>query len=207
MPPDPALESGLPRPAAQLEPWPQRMHPALVSRVVVTGGPGVGKTTVLRELAARGYAVIEESAREIIRERRANGQSPRPEPREFAAELLRRDRAKYSQPAAGDRPVFFDRCLVESVAMAQEAGLLAEPEATAMLSGVKFHPRVFILPPWRQIYINDAERDHTFEHCQRVHEGLVRWYLACGYRLHEVPCTSPSQRAGHVLRALAEGGA
>ncbi|MCW5658475.1 MAG: AAA family ATPase [Burkholderiaceae bacterium] len=37
-------------------------------RVGITGGPGVGKTTLLAELAARGYATVAESARAIISE-------------------------------------------------------------------------------------------------------------------------------------------
>ncbi|MCW5610599.1 MAG: AAA family ATPase [Rubrivivax sp.] len=176
-------------------------------RVIVTGGPGVGKTTLLRELSAMGHAVIEESAREIIRERRLTGQTPRPEPREFAAELTRRDREKYEKSGLGSSPVFFDRCLVESVAMAMESGLLSEPEASAMLSAVSFHTQVFVLPPWKEIYTNDAERDHSFEHCGRVHDDLTRWYVACGYTVHEVPRASPRQRAEHVLRELPRSGA
>ena len=154
-----------------------------------------------------GYAVIEESAREIIRERRLNGQIPRPEPQEFVAELLRRDRAKYEDSALGPSPAFFDRCLIESVAMARESGVLSESEVTVMLGTAHFHGRVFILPPWKEIYTNDPERDHTFEHCERVHKGLSGWYAACGYELHEVPRATPRQRAQHVLRALSESGA
>ncbi len=169
-------------------------------RVVVTGGPGVGKTTVLSELEAMGYAVVAESAREIIRERLAQGLPPRPEPKEFAAELIRRDREKLRQTSAPT--VFFDRCLIESVGMGRECGLLSESDAQAMLDGLPFHRSVFILPPWREIYVNDAERDHTFEHCQRVHKALAEWYAACGYDLREVPPDVPRQRAERILREL-----
>src|SRR5688572_16313828 len=63
--------------------------------VLITGGPGVGKTTLLADLGARGHATVVESARAIIAERRARGQSPRPDPIAFAQEILRRDTEKY----------------------------------------------------------------------------------------------------------------
>ena len=176
-------------------------------RVVITGGPGVGKTTLLGELAAMDHAVVDESARAVIRERLTAGLPPRPDPQAFAAELLRRDRIQYDQTAQGPSPVFFDRCLVESLAMALECGLLSQPQADAQLRAVHFHPVVFILPPWQAIDVNDAERDHDFVHCERVHALLCRWYGRCGYRLHAVPRVGPRQRAGHELRVLAEGGA
>jgi len=43
------------------------------SSYVITGGPGTGKTTVLRELQRRGFAVAEEVARRIIREQIDSG--------------------------------------------------------------------------------------------------------------------------------------
>jgi predicted ATPase len=34
------------------------------------------------------------------------------------------------------------------------------------LSKYQYFPKVFVLPPWKAIYENDAERDHTFEHAE-----------------------------------------
>ncbi|GLU45411.1 AAA family ATPase [Allomuricauda sp. NBRC 101325] len=38
---------------------------------VITGGPGVGKTTLLHELKQRGFMVVPEIARELIKEQQA----------------------------------------------------------------------------------------------------------------------------------------
>lgn len=171
-------------------------------RVVITGAPGAGKTTLLAELASRGYRTVPESARAIIAERRAAGLCPRPEPEAFAREILRRDIEKHGAVTGADEWVFFDRSAVEAVAMVNEARPLDPDALEAALARLSFHRMVFVLPPWKAIYTTDAERDHTFEHAERVHEALMRWYARCGYALHVVPCLPARERARHVLQAL-----
>ena len=172
-------------------------------RVVITGGPGTGKTTLLRELSARGYANVEESARSVIAERMARCLSPRPEPAVFADEIFQRDTRKYSNPPDNEGLVFYDRCAVEALAMVHEAAPFTDEEVSEKLVEYVFYRTVFILPPWQAIYVTDAERDHSFSHAVAVYGQLVRWYARCGYVINEVPCLSVAQRASHVLQAIA----
>ena len=175
--------------------------------VVITGAPGAGKTTLLGELASRGYRTVPESARAIIAERRAAGLSPRPEPETFAREILRRDSEKYGAVADAGDWVFFDRSAVEAIAMVNEARPLDQTALGTALAQLSFYRTVFVLPPWRDIYTTDAERDHTFEHAERVHAALMRWYAKCGYTAHVLPCLPVKERAHHVLQALECGAA
>jgi predicted ATPase len=172
--------------------------------VIVTGGPGAGKTTLLAELAARGYATVDESARAIIAERLARGESPRPDAVAFAREILHRDIGKYLKQPRTSRWVFFDRGLVEALGMLHEASALSAPELKSTLASYPFHSTVFVLPPWDAIYANDAERDQSFAEAVDVHARVVQWYRSCGYDLNEVPRLPVAQRAEHVLRVLAE---
>ena len=126
--------------------------------VIVTGGPGAGKTALLAELAARGYATVEESARAIIRERLARGASRRPDALAFAQEILRRDIEKYLRQPRTSKWVFFDRGLIDALGMLHEASPLPLIELETMLASYQFHATVFVLPPWKAIYANDAER-------------------------------------------------
>jgi predicted ATPase len=184
-----------------------RRRVAYMPRVVVKGGPGVGKTTLLAQLHAGGYTTVSESARAIISERRRRGQSPRPEPAEFAREILRRDTEKYHAHPAEASWVFFDRSLVEALGMLHEVSPLSAPELATALEAHRFHTSVFILPPWREIYTTDAERDHSFPWVERVHSQLLQWYRSSGYVPHEVPRLPAAERAAFVLRVLAHDAA
>ena len=174
-------------------------------RVVVTGGPGAGKTTLLCALAKLGFEVVGDSAREVIAERLARGETPRPGPKAFAREILRRDVEKYAALRESADLVFFDRSVLEALAMVHEAAPLSDDDLKNQVGSFFFHRTVFVLPPWKDIYRTDAERDHSFAHSERVHEQLVRWYSACGYRIHEVPRAPVDQRVHHVLHVVATG--
>jgi len=171
--------------------------------VIVTGGPGAGKTTLLATLADMGYITVEESARAIIAERMARGESRRPDLVTFARETLRRDIEKYLRHPRTPQWVFFDRGLVEALGMLHEVSALSDDELQSTLAAYPFHPSVLILPPWEAIYVTDAERDQSFAEAVHVHAKVVAWYRSCGYELHEVPCLPVPQRAEHVLRTLA----
>jgi predicted ATPase len=88
--------------------------------------------------------------------------------------------------------------------MLHEASPLPSGDLKAMLASYPFHPTVFVLPPWKAIYVTDSERDQSFAEAIDVHARVVQWYRACGYVLDEVPCLPVAQRARHVLRVLAE---
>jgi predicted ATPase len=178
-----------------------------MSRVVFTGGPGVGKTTLLVALQTRGHTIVGDSARTIIQDRRRRGLSPRPNAYEFAQEVLRVDVENYANHAATSGLVFFDRSVLDALGMLNQVTPLHESELSAWLSKYQYSSKVFVFPPWEAIYVNDAERDHTFEHIQAVHRSVQEWYRHCQYELLEVPKVPVSERCAYVLQALESGDA
>ena len=172
-------------------------------RIIITGGPGAGKTTLLLALQARGYTIVGDSARAIIQDRLRRGLSPRPNAYEFAHDVLRMDIENFVHHAATPGHVFFDRSILEALCSLDHVTPLNESDLHMWLSKYEYFSTVFVLPPWKAIYVTDAERDHTFEHAESVYNVTQEWYRRCGYQLIEVPQLSVAERCTYVLQALA----
>ena len=177
------------------------------SRIVITGAPGAGKTTLLLALQARGYTIVGDTARTIIQDRRRRGLSPRPDPYAFAQETLRMDIENFVHHATSPGPVFFERGVLDALCGLDRVTPLHESEMREWLSTYQYFPKVFVLPPWKAIYVNDAERDHTFEHAEWVYSIVSEWYRRCRYQLIEVPRVSVEERCTYVLQALSNSAA
>jgi predicted ATPase len=174
-----------------------------MSRIVITGAPGAGKTTLLLALQARGYTIVGDSARTIIQDRRRRGLTPRPDAHEFAREALRMDIENFVHHAETTGHVFFERSVLDALCGLDRVTLLNESELSTWLSTYQYFSKVFVLPPWKAIYVNDEERDHPFEHAESVNRITQEWYRRCGYQVIEVPKVSVAERCTYVLNALA----
>jgi predicted ATPase len=168
-------------------------------RFVLTGGPGAGKTSVLNLLAERGFACVPESARAIIQRRRAAGSSARPAPLEFAQEILRLDIEAHRSAPDDGRPVFFDRSVIETLAMLDAQAPIKDAEMRRYLTTYPYASSVFLFPAWREIYTRDAERDQDFEDAVRVYGEVRSWYQRWGFALVEVPRGSVEARADFIV--------
>ena len=172
--------------------------------VVISGCSGGGKSTLLEELARRGYTVFEEPGRRIVN---AGLQSqgialPWSNPHAFlrrAADLALTDKAAIDEP---DDWVFFDRGLVDAASGLQH--LTGDNTAIELASTHRYHHRVFMAPPWPEIYVQDEERRHSIESAMAEYERLMHIYPALGYHVHVIPKTSVAERADHVLRVLGQ---
>ena len=186
----------------------RRSNAFSMSRIVVTGGPGAGKTTLLQALQARGHTIVGDSARTIIQDRVRRGLSPRPSQFEFVHETLRMDIENFGHHASTQGLVFFERSVLDALCGLDGVKPLNDVELNAWLSQYPYCSKVFVLPPWKEIYVNDAERDHTFEHAEWVYDITREWYRRLGrYQLIEVPRISVAERCTYVLQVLANGDA
>ncbi|HEU0130690.1 MAG TPA: AAA family ATPase [Mycobacteriales bacterium] len=166
------------------------------SFVLLTGGPGGGKTTLVEHLAGRGYATSAEAGRAIIRDQALVGGPLRADPVAFAETILTWELRAYRE-ASG--LTFFDRGVPDVVASYL---LLDRPVPDHVLRAAevcRYAPVAFAAPPWREVYVNDADRTQTWDEAVRTYEACVAAYERCGYELVALPFAPVGERAAFVL--------
>jgi predicted ATPase len=173
---------------------------------VITGGPGSGKTTVVNELAGRGFACVPEVARQIIQEQiRSNGDAlPWANTARYADLMMERSISSYLDNSACREPTFVDRGIPDTLCY---AGIIAlHADAIARMRQIcetyRYNRLVFIAPPWEEIYQTDTERKQTFAEAVDVYDRMAATYRDCGYQLIELPKVTPRERAEFILRQL-----
>lgn len=172
--------------------------------VVVTGGPGSGKTSLIEALALTGLATEPEAGRAVIRRQQAiDGQGlPWRDRALFAELMLDRDIEAHARSAATDDLVIHDRGVPDAVGYLVLCGLPVPPHFDRAASDLRHAPLVFIAPVWPEIFGPDDERRQDLDEARRTHTVMAEVYPRYGYELVELPRTSVADRVAFVLASL-----
>ena len=175
-----------------------------IKKIVITGGPGTGKTSVVKELEAENHYCLHEISRQITLEAQKKGISQLflQEPLLFS-ELLLEGRIQQFMDAdnLGAGHVFIDRGIPDVVAYMDYFGNDYPPVFKNVCNEYKYHS-IFLLPPWKEIYVSDNERYESFEQACIIHGHLKKSYEDAGYAPIEVPTGSLKERKDFILSHL-----
>lgn len=169
-----------------------------------TGGPGVGKTSLLRHLAAEGETVVEETHRAVIAEQVAQGGRAVPwdDHAAYCGLCVRRDIEKFDARATETGRVFFDRGMIDGFDPAWDA----PPDLVAAAQARRYNHQVFVFPPWREIYETDAERRQDWAQAQATFPRILGMLARFDYWPVTVPPGSLAERADFVRSVTLRAG-
>jgi len=169
-------------------------------KYIITGGPGSGKSTLVAELERSGYSCSAEISREMIKAEVAKGSECLPwlDILCFSNKVIRKMIIEWT--LNGVHPLtFFDRGMPDVIAYLKIAALPVPASYEDDLIRHPYEKQVFILPPWKDIYVNDSERWQSFEEASSIYMAIRDTYTAYGYELIEVPKVAELDRVAFVL--------
>ena len=144
------------------------MKPGRTGLFVISGCSSGGKSSLLAELARRGFATAEEPGRRVVREELASGGDALP--------------------------------WINGIAFARRITALANLAARH-----RYTSRIFLAPPWPELFVSDAERRHDFASAVAEYDRLAAAYPALGYNVILLPKVGVAERLAFVLDRVETG--
>ena len=185
----------------------------MTKRIVITGGPGTGKTVLVRELEKRGYVCFHEIIREMTeaarREEEPGKQLVNPlafvrDPLSFNRRILHGRIGQFRSADNIQAPfVFYDRGIPDVLAYMDYFKQDYDGEFSGPCHKFRYD-QVFLLPPWKEIYTRDEERLESFQQACEIHKYLEQTYLECGYVVHTLEFGTVQSRISVLLNRLSE---
>ena len=176
----------------------------MAQKIVITGAPGTGKTSIIENLKQKGYHCLEEISRQITLNARKDGidQLFLEKPSVFSDKLFEGRLGQFHVANAHEEKiVFLDRGIPDILAYMD---FINEDYPAGYIEDCKTfkYEYAFVLEPWEDIFKSDSERYENFNEAQEIHKHLVDTYQRFDYELLKIPFGSVEERTNFVLNTI-----
>lgn len=172
-------------------------------RFIISGGPGVGKSTVLNLLNQQGFAVIPETMGVCFYEAKQAGRLD-----EFFADtvrlqtLLMQRQLQQEAQHANEEIVFLDRSAYDITFYAEWFNAQM-PDAFMAIAPTRPYDVVFFLEPLPEEFFQNSDlRTESRGESLRKHDFLYNKYQNARVRVILVPFATPQERVQFILNEV-----
>lgn len=174
---------------------------------IITGGPGVGKTTLINRLNQHGFQIIQEDARRIIKNQMETNNDGLPwKNKELYAELMLEASIKsYNDTIIEEKSndiTFFDRGIIDTICYMKLEDIPISEQIINLTKNYSYNKNVFILPPWKEIYETDNERKQDWKEAKFTYQKMYETYTEFGYNLIDLPKLEIEERVNFIIENL-----
>jgi predicted ATPase len=97
---------------------------------------------------------------------------------------------------------FADRGIPDQLAFARYRGFGTPQILQQSVQQYRYASRVFVTPPWPEIFVRDAIRNETLEEAILIHRAIIDTYTELNYQIVELPLASVKERMNFVLQTI-----
>jgi len=177
-----------------------------VQRVIITGGPSTGKTSIINKLEDSGFNCKHEMSRDIIQDALRNNSDCVPwlNVLKFSKTVIAQREAQYHSVKSkkSKKYTFFDRGIPDVYAYMEYDDLDIPIDFLKLGNELRYHSKIFLTPAWKEIYENDAERKEDFYKAKQLQQYIHNTYKDLGYDVIIVPKANVEERIKFILKHL-----
>jgi predicted ATPase len=173
-------------------------------KILITGGPGTGKTSLFNSLISDGYVGFKEISREVINSFKKKGvdQLFLTNPLLFSDLLIESRISQFNDSNKNKKEnVFFDRGIPDVLAYLDFKKIQYDQHYKIACKKHRYDI-VFILRPWKDIFVNDNERYESFEESLQIDKYIYNTYKNLKYNIIEIPNMSITERKDFVINTI-----
>ena len=170
---------------------------------MITGAPGSGKTSLIKALEYEDYSCFNEYSRKIIQIGKDKGLNNffKEKPEVFSSKILKGRKKQYKDSLKIKKTkknlIFFDRGIYDVYAYLYSIN--SSYIFPSKLTNYNYQ-KIFILNPWKDIYVNDNERIEDYNSSFKIHEAIKYTYSKYGFELINVPKTTIKKRIKFIIK-------
>ena len=171
-------------------------------RIVITGGPGTGKTLIINSLKKKGFYCFDEVSREIILQQniKKGDATPWNNILEFSKMLLFKRKEQFKNIT--ENLSFYDRGIPDIIAYLNYKNINNLNFEINNLTKKLRYDKVFFTPFWEDIYIKDNERIEDLKEAKNIGESIHNTYKNLNYNPIIIPKSSVNERTNFIINNL-----
>jgi len=163
-------------------------------KIIISGPPGSGKTTIIDELRNRGYICMPEVTPKKLNLKIEQNKL-------ILSDFLFSERIKQYH-SQNEVACFYDRSLIDVVAYMDFWDSKYPHIWNNEITKLRYNQNVFYTPPWPEIYKKTDHRQENIKEAQQIDLFLRKAFLKYQYNIIEVPKLDVSKRVDFIINNL-----
>ncbi|MDY8136610.1 AAA family ATPase [Aquimarina sp. 2201CG5-10] len=167
-------------------------------RIIITGAPGTGKTSLIGALKQSGFHCHDEISRKIITEqqKQKTDKTPWGDLMGFVDLVYHQTMEELNTPI--NQNIFVDRGLPDTIAYLKANSSLIPEYLLSFPYKTHYASTVFLAPFWKEIYVNDPQRPQSNNEAIKIHKSLLKVYEELNFKIEILPKATLTKRVDFI---------